>query len=340
MIKMQNKNHTSNKIFLIITIIVLVALFITSIVLAIVWWPFGITKKEPDTFVIKSNIKSNKVVAIGDITCDPAEKTYSGFNPLECQDIKVKQLVDSFNPEKLLLLGDIQYNEGKFASFVNVFDKRWGDLKNRFLPAPGNHEYETKNAAGYFAYFNAGQPDGIAGKNSQGYYYTKIGDWGVYSLNSNCPQTGDCNTDSTQMNWLREELGKHGEKCQLAFWHHPLFSSSTHGVVAAETNRMPAAWQILQENKAELVLTGHDHSYERFEPQTVAAQADPNGIREFVVGTGGRSLYPKLSNQKNSAIFYNSNFGILQLELFAGSYSWQFTNIDGVVIDKGVGQCS
>jgi acid phosphatase type 7 len=229
-------------------------------------------------------------------------------------------------------LGDNAYNAGTRSEFANCYDPSWGRHKNRTRPAAGNHEYGTPGAAGYFNYFGT-----AAGDPSEGYYSYDLGTWHIVVLNSNCSKIGGCDADSPQYSWLKADLEAHPTDCTLAYWHHPLFSSADHG----NNSVTKPLWQLLEGIGAELVLTGHDHDYERFAPQTADGVADPeNGIREFVVGTGGKSHYAFESVQPNSEVRYNDGYGVLRLVLSDGSYSWEFISEAGKSFtDTGTGTC-
>ncbi len=281
------------------------------------------------------------VVAVGDISCDPTSQYAGGENPIKCQDTKVASAISAAGAEKILLLGDIQYDNGNLTKFQQAFNKNWGGLMPYFLPAPGNHEYETKGASGYFDYFNGVNVDsGIAGSRTQGFYKTSVGSWSLYSLNSNCKNIGGCEPGSPEYTWLEAELAKDKNNCKLAFWHHPIVSSSEHGAQPEETSRMVSIYSLLDAHKTSLVLNGHDHVYERFAPQNSLSQANANSIRQFTVGTGGKDLYKKVATKPNSEFFDNTNFGYLQLSLGYNSYNWRFNTTTGQVLDQGYSNCA
>ena len=169
------------------------------------------------------------------------------------------------------------------ASTRTATTRPGGAHKSRTKPAPGNHEYNTSGATGYYGYFGA-----AAGDPKQGYYSYDLGSWHIVVLNSNCSQVGGCGAGSPQETWLRQDLAAHPTSCTLAYWHHPRFSFGEHGNDTATQ----ALWQALYDNGAEIVLSGHDHNYQRWSPQTPSGTTDATrGIREFVVGTGGKSHY-------------------------------------------------
>jgi hypothetical protein len=228
--------------------------------------------------------------------------------------------------------GDNAYDSGSVAEFANCFNTSWGQDFSRIRPAPGNHEYLTAAAAGYFNYFGA-----AAGDPSQGWYAYNLGNWRFYALNSNCNDVGGCGVGSPQENWLRADLAAHPTACVGAYWHHPRFSSGEHGSSTATQ----ALWQDLYNANAELVLNGHDHDYERFLPQTPTGVLDlSHGIQQFVVGTGGRSHYAITTPIANSAVRNDSTFGVLKLTLHPNGWDWEFVPVAGQTFsDAGSGTC-
>jgi hypothetical protein len=230
-------------------------------------------------------------------------------------------------PGTVFAAGDLAYEDGSAADFRDCYEASWGRHGWRTRPAPGNHEYQTAGAAGYFWYFGA-----AAGAEGAGYYSYELGGWHVVVLNSNI----DAAPGSAQAAWLRNDLAAHPRACTVAYWHHPRFSSGRHG----NHPHMAALWRILQDAGAELVLAGHDHAYERFASQNADGGADPErGIRSFVVGTGGSSLRPFATVQPNSEARRNDVYGVLKLDLSAGGYRWSFVGTDGGVRDAGGASC-
>ncbi len=226
-------------------------------------------------------------------------------------------------------LGDNAYGSGTASEYANCYDPTWGRQKARTRPAPGNHDYKTPDAAGYFGYFGT-----AAGKPGAGYYSYDLGTWHVIVLNSNISM----DVGSAQETWLTKDLAAHPAACTLAYWHHPRFSSgSTHGSDAMSQ----AIWQDLYDNGAEIVLVGHEHNYERFAPMDASGAADSaTGIREFVVGTGGASHYPFGTALPTSEVRNSDTFGVLQLTLHDGSYDWKFIPVAGKTFtDSGSGKC-
>jgi len=225
-------------------------------------------------------------------------------------------------------LGDNVYPDGAPAEFANCYGPTWGRHRDRTRPAPGNHDYHTSGASGYYNYFGS-----VAGDPGKGYYSYNLGAWHIISLNSESGYTAG----SAQEQWLKADLAANQSACTLAYWHHPRFSSGQHG----NSTRSQAFWQALYDDGADVVLSGHDHTYQRFAPQSPNGQAEPNrGIREFVVGTGGAGLYPFPTTVPNTEVRNNTTFGVLKLTLHATSYDWQFVPIAGQTFtDSGTGNC-
>jgi len=211
----------------------------------------------------------------------------------------------------VLTLGDHTYPRGTAQEFANCYDPTWGRFKARTWPTPGNHEYYTKGALPYFAYFGA-----RAGSPERSWYSLGLGSWRVISLDSNLAPAAH----AAQLDWLRAELRDKPSRCTLAIWHHPLYSSGGHGSVP----KMQDAWAILHAAGAELVLSGHDHDYERFAPQDANGNLDrAGGLRQFVVGTGGAFATPFLLTVKHSEARDASRNAVLRLTLRDDGYDWE-----------------
>jgi len=232
----------------------------------------------------------------------------------------------------VVTLGDNVYDSGTASEFTNCYNPTWGRHKSRTKPAPGNHDYLTSGASGYFGYFGA-----AAGASTKGYYSYDLGSWHIVALNSNCSQAGGCGVGSPQETWLKNDLAAHPTTCTLAYWHHPHFSFGNYST----DTRMQALWQALEAAGAEIVLSGHDHNYQRWAPQTWNGTKDTaRGIREFVVGTGGKNHYPLGSPPANVEKSNGDTFGILQLTLRATSYDWKFVPEAGKTFtDSGSTAC-
>ncbi len=227
--------------------------------------------------------------------------------------------------------GDNVYERGTLEEFRQCFDTSWGRHKRRIRPTPGNHDYLTRRATGYYTYFGA-----AAGPPQRGYYSYTLGAWHIIALNSNCAAIGGCGEGSPQLVWLRADLAAHQARCTLAYWHHPRFSSGPHG----DDPTMGAFWDVLYQAGADVVVNGHDHHYERFAPQTPDGRPHERGIQQFTVGTGGRSLYPVLEVKANSINRSSATYGVLVLTLRPERYEWRFVpTAPGAYNDAGSRPC-
>jgi hypothetical protein len=233
-------------------------------------------------------------------------------------------LVDR-TPGLLLLAGDIAYMHGAARDFQRCFDPFWGRFRDRWRAVPGNHEYETAGAGAFFDYFGD-----AAGPDRSGHYSLRLGDWLVLMLNSNVPAV----RHSGQWEFVRRELESNRLPCVMAVWHHPLFSSGPNGPSPV----MRDIWGLLDASGAELVVTGHEHLYERFAPQTMDGRTLPRGLRQFTAGTGGAELYRFVGRAPNSEVRI-TQFGIIRLTLQPAGYQWEFLTIDGSIPDSGTETC-
>ena len=229
-------------------------------------------------------------------------------------------------------VGDNVYRSGTAAEFEECYQPSWGRHKARTYPSPGNHEYRTGNVSGYFDYFGA-----AAGEPDKGYYSYDLGEWHVVALNGMCENVGGCEADSPMVRWLEEDLSANPKTCTLAYWHHPLFSSGYRG----NQPKMKPTWDTLYAANVDVVVNGHDHSYERFAPQDPNGVADSErGIREFVVGTGGINLQPFETIEPNSEVRNADAYGVLKLTLRSTSYDWEFVPVAGETFtDSDSGEC-
>ena len=232
----------------------------------------------------------------------------------------------------VLTLGDNAYEDGTAQDFSECYEPTWGQFKERTRPAPGNHEYETEGASAYFDYFGE-----AAGQPGKGYYSYDLGQWHIVALNSNCEDIG-CTASSPQVKWLEADLAKDPKTCTLAYFHYPLFSSGEYRPGIREVKPL---WEALYAAEVDVVLNGHDHNYQRFAPQDPNGKADPQrGIREFVVGTGGRSHYTILGPIANSEVYNDETYGVLKLTLRPQSYEWRFLAVEGETFtDSGSARC-
>jgi hypothetical protein len=244
-------------------------------------------------------------------------------------------LVEGIDPTVALTAGDNAYMAGTLSEYMTYYDPTWGRFKTKTRPSPGNHEYDSTGAQGYYDYFDGtGQSDGPAGPRGKGYYSFDVGSWHLIALNPHI----DSSTGSPQEQWLRADLANHPGHCTLAYWHEPRFTS---GDVHSNDTSVAPFWQDLYAAKADVVVNGHNHEYERFAPQNPDGIADAtNGIREFVAGTGGAGLYGFGTVQPNSQVRNNTAHGVLKLTLHQGSYDWSFVPVPGETFtDSGSATC-
>jgi hypothetical protein len=221
--------------------------------------------------------------------------------------------------------GDNAYFQGTEENFRRCYDPTWGRHKERTRPAPGNHDYESPGAAPYFEYFGAN-----AGPPGLGYYEFQAGAWQIVSLNSNVP----AGEGSPQYEWLRGTLTGTRTACVAAIWHHPLVASGPNG----SNPHMRDIWRLLQQTAAELVIVGHEHQYERFAPLDFTGRPASDGLRQFVVGTGGAPL-SSFDRSLPGSEARAATFGVLKLTLQPGSYSWEFISTTSGISDTGTGTC-
>jgi hypothetical protein len=271
------------------------------------------------------------IAAAGDIACDPADPDFNGGSGQndDCMQAATAALLSQIDPDAVLPLGDNQYYCGGYNAFLQSYNLSWGQHLPKTYPAVGNHEYLTSGgtdcssgAAGYFSYYsNAAK----VGASNQLYYSYDIGSWHLIALNSNCASAGGCGPTSPQGQWLAADLVANDAPCTLAYWHIPVWSSG-----GRDSSNMASITQQLYNAGADVVLTGHDHVYERFAPQNPQGQPDPGkGIRAFVVGTGGANHTPFAATMPNSEVRNASAYGVLKMTLHGGSYDWSFVPVAG-----------
>lgn len=273
------------------------------------------------------------LVAAGDIST----RTKVGGNK------QTSDLVLALSPDKVLTLGDDQYPDGALIDYQTYYQPTWGRFKAKTDPVPGNHEYlADTSASGYFTYFGAAASPLEAGctSNCNGYYSFDIGAWHFVVLNTNhndCAYVA-CDATSAQLDWLRNDLANTTQPCLAAAFHHPRWSSGTHH---GSDPTMGPIWTALYQAKVDVVINGHEHNYERFAKQNPSGQADPQGIRQFVVGTGGNGLYGFGTPAANSQARNSTSKGVLQLTLHATGYDWAFKPAAGFTFaDAGSDTCN
>jgi len=262
------------------------------------------------------------LVAVGDIACPPG----SPVTRKTCRQKATYRAAAALDPTRVMVLGDTQYKTGRYHDFTHAYANTWGKLRRLTWPVVGNHEYETRGARGYYRYFAKRQP------GAPGYYRRAINGWQLYVLNSNCSKI-DC---AAEVAWLDDQMAAHPSACSLIATHHPRFSSG--GEHGSSTSVLPF-WRIAQAAKVDVALAGHDHDYERFAPKLPGGAVSAGGIRQFVSGAGGKSLYRKGAGVSGSKVFLNMAPGVLRLRLTPTSYAWQFRDIWGNIRDAGTTAC-
>jgi hypothetical protein len=296
------------------------------------------------------------IAAAGDVACPPTHPAYNDGlgTPTRCRQAATAQLLYHAGYDAILPIGDLVQPDATLANLRDAYGQTWGKLKGRTHPVAGNHEYDHhSHGSGYFDYFNGvGDDEGRAGARGRGWYSYDLGRWHMIALNANCDRVG-CRNHSRQLVWLRRNLRRHRNRCVLAYWHQPLFSSGAHGFFKTpedaladkhnpgyDENTVPF-WRALHAAGADIVLNGHDHLYERFAPQTPSGSLDrKTGIVQFTVGTGGRSLFDFTHVARNSRKRISGAFGILRLRLGRGRYHWRFLDIDHRILDEGERRCT
>jgi acid phosphatase type 7 len=243
------------------------------------------------------------VVAAGDIGTSAADSKPTA------------DLIADLHPDYVLTLGDNAYSKGSAESYQEKYDPTWGAFKDITKPVPGNHDYDTKGASGYFGYF--GQD-----LDNQPYYAWDAGAWRMYALNCEI----ECEAGSAQETWLKQDLAAHPDQPALAYVHRPRFTCSTSH---RPTDELTAIWDDLEAAGGQLMLAGHNHSYERFALLDGEGRPDPDGLRQFVVGTGGAALNPLKTECENRQAQNDTDKGVLKLELLPDAYTWQFVNVPG-----------
>jgi hypothetical protein len=273
------------------------------------------------------------IVAVGDLACRVQPERDQGAI---CRSDLVADLITRIDPDRFLALGDLQYEKGSLEDFLRVYDLQFGHLNDITAPAPGNHEYGTPDAQGYFDYFGAvaAPPDG--------YYSFDLGGWHLVSLNSDiCGSEPGCGPGTPQHDWLRADLEASDADCTLAYWHHPRYDWRPWQKWVTEDDPTPNGgsevrpliplWELLYGHGADVVLSGHNHVYHRWEPQDAHGDVVEGGIVQFTVGTGGRLLYSpgRPPFPENLAAFQNDAFGVLKMTLHPDSYDFEWLSAEG-----------
>ena len=259
---------------------------------------------------------ATSVVAAGDIC---------GSGPESC--MATADLALSLEPDAVLTLGDNQYPDGALSDYQRSYGPAWGRFRDITFPVAGNHEWHLPDAQGFRDYF---------GLDPTWYTFT-LGTWRLYALDGSCGDNGGCGPGSAQYEWLRAELPKHTERCIIAYWHQPRFSS---GTVHGSNSAVDPFWRLLSAAGTDLVLNGHEHNYERFAPQDADAQPSSSGVVELVAGTGGASeaSYPFGDPTPNSMVRLNG-IGVVELDLWSDGWFERFVRPNGDVVDQASGGC-
>jgi acid phosphatase type 7 len=242
-------------------------------------------------------------------------------------DSATAAVLDGLSPTAVLTAGDNAYPDGTLSEYNAYYEPTWGRFKLKTYPSPGNHEYHTSGASGYFSYFGS-----RAGPSGKGFYSYNLGAWHLISLNSEVAR----GATSEQVTWLKNDLASTSARCVMAYWHKPRFTAGNY----SDDSSFQPFWDALYAANADVVINGHDHNYQRYVPMTpTGARDDARGIREFVVGTGGRSHYGLRADSRREAAD-SSSYGVLKLTLRASGYDWQFLPEAGrTYTDSGTGTC-
>lgn len=285
------------------------------------------------------------IAAVGDIAC----QSYSQSDGEgACRSDEVAALITELAPDRFLALGDLQYNNGKLVEFLRVYDPQFGHLNAITMPTPGNHEYGTEGAQGYFDYW------GASAHGSEGYYSFELGAWHVVALNSDiCRDDPGCGPGTPQYDWLAADLAGNDAECTLAFQHHPVFDWRPWQTFVdfddpgpnggSETEMYRDLWRLMDGEGVDVMLVGHNHLYHRWAPLHADGEREADGIRQFTVGTGGRSLYPlgKKPRPENLLAVQRKAFGVLQMTLHDDGYDYAWVGLptDPAFEDSGSVAC-
>lgn len=298
----------------------------------------GLTMSAGSTPVVlaASHHDAPVIVAVGDLACQSLPK---GKGTATCQSQAIADLITQIAPDRFLALGDLQYSNAKLVEFLRVWARQFGHLSGIISPAPGNHEYGTPDAQGYFDYFAS---VGVEAGAPLGYYSFDLGEWHIVSLNSDiCGDDPGCGPGSPQYEWLREDLRNNDAACSLAYMHHPRYDwrpwqkwivddgKTLYG--GTETEAYVELWELMDRQDVDVVLAAHNHIYQRWAAQDAHANADADGIVQFTVGTGGRSLYPfgRPERPEQLVATQNKAYGALQMTLHPDSYDFAFMSAPG-----------
>lgn len=226
----------------------------------------------------------------------------------------------------ILFAGDLAYDSGTLDEFRRCFDPSFGRFRSRSWAVPGNHDYVTPGANGFFTYFGD-----RAGPRRTGYYSLRLGAWQVLMLNSMAPMT----RNSAQFTFVQNELTGSAARCTLAVWHHPFDSSGPNGPNPQQRDLL----ELLYQRHVDVVVAAHDHIYERFAPMDASHRSDPaHGVRLFISGGGGAPPYQRARQAMRSELMISTH-GMLRLKLDTALYEWEYLGVNGNVLDRGLTIC-
>ena len=289
--------------------------------------------------------------AVGDMACDTSDPAYiqslgAGIASNCAEQRTSNAMLADPLIDTVLGLGDYQYDCGDLTDYEASYNPTWGRLDPKMDPVAGNHEYKTGNdvygracpttnttAANYFAHFMPYNDS--AHQTTTGHYSFDLGDWHIIALNGNCRRAGGCSATSTQTTWLKKDLAADARPCTLAYWHQPLFTGLAKGIAKAYR----PWWNALYAAHADVVLNGHIHNYQRYAPLSPTGAPDPTGLTEYVVGTGGEKQVAVAANSVPHPVTNDKTFGYLRMALSAGSWTAEFVDTNGAVLDTSTGVC-
>lgn len=244
----------------------------------------------------------------------------------------VASMVSSWNPDFIITTGDNRYGAigydmaiGQFyCNFLSGVGSgnyciRGDHALNAFFPSLGNHDYtDGYGVESYLEYFTL-PGSGIDSSNtssSERYYDFIRGPVHFFVVDSQQALSSEFDKTS-QMKWLQAQLKASTTLWQVIYFHHPPYSSATHGSYPAM--QWPfASWG------ADVVVSGHDHTYERI---------SANDITYIVNGLGGRSIYAFNDPVSGSQARYNGDYGAMIVEADKTSMRFKFINLSGHIVD-------
>lgn len=267
------------------------------------------------TYVQPATSADPVIAAVGDLACKPG----SSVTSTACQHKAVSSSILAARPAAFLALGDLQYNNGELANFKSAYETSYGRFKGSTRPAPGNEDYDTSGAAGYYSYFGA-----LAGSSSKGYRSFNIGAWHIVQLNTE----KDISASGAQVAWLKNDLAANSKRCVLAYMHKPRWGNT-------DRPEFGPIYSALVNGGVTLLLAGHEHNYQAQPKRNAAGTASSTGVAQYVVGTGGKSVWRNSSIAKQTPLKFNSNtFGWLRLTLHSTSADLKFMPVGGSFTDS------